>query len=215
MIWDFSIIATKANGNAETRFPMCAMNLEMSSSSSPGQQVPHDLGVLDVVFLAADLPMFCTGLLRTVERSRRQGLRDFMMTVWLNDRMMISSGQEIDILPSTKSRLWRLLDPIRCLHSFERVNIIGSGSEEYQAAVIADMTAPKPRATKTIKSILKYQDEAGLAYHARNFTVAITQCKRALGVALGSYDHEDEWREVLEEGPYVHWTFAAYVYFHT
>lgn len=160
------------------------MNLEMSSSSSPDQQVLHDLGVLDVVFLAADLPMFCTGLLRTVERSRRQGLRDFIMTVWLNDRIMISSGQEKDILPSTNSRLWRLLDPIRCLHSFERVNVIGSGSEEYQAAVIADMTAPKPRAIKTIELVLKYQYEAGDAYQAHNFTVAITQCKRSLGIVL-------------------------------
>ena len=112
------------------------------SSSFYGRKEPEQT---HMIFLAADLPLFVAGFLHSEEYRLCHKELDLSID---HPSVAFSTGDTDISLPPT--RLLKLLEPLRKLHSFGKVSIDYPGSDSYKDEIIANIMSVRPASSETI-----------------------------------------------------------------
>lgn len=80
----------------------------------------------------------------------------------------------------TDYQIRRLLEPLRCLHSFQAVCIKAPISEQYKAQLIASMCGPGPSDQELFDEVLAMFEDARITYDSGDLDSAVTKMKYTL-----------------------------------
>lgn len=127
----------------------CAMKVDLSS----GAEVPQNHKKYNIQVTYRELPGLCRSLLWT-ENDSPGRLALTKLKLIIGDEVgtdgarvkkdKTTKGHNEKTIGTTSSRVRRLLEPFRRLHSIKDLQIIGPLSDIYKSEVIADMSKPPP-----------------------------------------------------------------------
>ena len=203
-------------GNDKTYdFPLVVMTLELNIEDFwQRSKVWNELRYFryddstECIFPADDLPALCTSLLQVHEFS------SFSFRIIVDQSIGASLMEGDDGSPCPRSKLARLLNPLRQLHSMEVLSLEGPGSAQYKAEIMASIGDRQDSVKEMIDKASAATDQGDAAYNAGSLTLAIRNYKNALNVVRSSSLEDFELDEVLEDGLYAGkiagWYVVAY-----
>lgn len=196
-----------AVGDVKVKLPPCAMAMEVHTNCQVNMEsIGMQAESTTIILVAADLPMLCREFLRSASTSLGQSLGSLLMDIWIEDDVQKLSNTQDNTLPYVNSKLRRLLDPLRHLHSLNKVNIYGSDRSKYETDTIASMTGSRPAPTARLEAACGFRDEGMTAYNRGDIGFAINKFNSALHLIRGSCFTAGEGRRTLIDGPEAGWS---------
>lgn len=145
--------------------------------------------------------MLCREFLRSASTSLGQSLGSLLMDIRIEDNVQEPSNTHDNTLPHVNSKLRRLLDPLRHLHSLNKVNIYGSDRLKYKTDIIASMTGSRPAPTARLEAACGFCDEGLTAYNRGDIGFSINKFNSALHLIRDSCFTVEEENKILIDGP--------------
>lgn len=164
------------------------------------QETAEDESVWNYVFCSDELPEFCRLLLDATRYNNT--LPSTVLSIDINPT--ISSGQatEMDTSPAGRTRLWKLLNPLRQLHSLGAVQLDGPVSGSFKSLVISSIRKDRPSVMDIIRETVTALNEADEQASKGQLRQPLFGYKAALSV-IRSYDwRREERRIVTDSGPF-------------
>lgn len=194
-----------ASGDTACRFPFTAMSLTFDASEderrswvTPGTaNRDHEY----YIFHIDDLTTLCTSLLLFCGHYGHS-LRTTPLQINMNTRREHISAEEEAGFPTLRSRIARLLEPLRQLHDFEVVDIAGPGSPAYKADIVKSIRGRRASPAEIIEKGSASLDRGNYLYSEAKLSLAMDMYKSGLNVIQGSCFDSQEDDEILNTGDY-------------
>ena len=122
-----------------------------------------------------------------------------------------SMNEARDEMPHPQSRLCRLLEPFRQLHSGSDITIKSPGSEAYLLGFKNSMLAPPPSAIATMSKVIQALDQGDRARNYGDLPLAIVKYRNGLDDIISSNYDVNERDDLLKFGPDAGQTIRQYV----
>ena len=153
------------------------------------------------IFCSDELPTFCRLVLntRTIDGRLFQ-----IMTLCIGVNPAIWKGQamEMDSSPAGLTRMQKLLEPLRQLHSFGNSSIEGPVSGTYKESIIRSVCKDCPTALEIIGTVMDSFNQGNERMNEGNFVQAKQLYKQALNYAGSCCWLYEEEKFITEEEPF-------------
>lgn len=164
------------------------------------QKTPEDRRAWKYIFCRDELPEFCRLLLQ--ESEHNNSLRSIVLYIDISPAIGSGQATEIDTSPAGRTRLWKLLNPLRQLHSLGAVQIDGPVSGRYKGLVITSVCKDCPTALDIIHETVTSLNEADNQASKGQPRQAILDYKAAISVVRSCSWRYDEREVVTDGGPF-------------
>lgn len=164
------------------------------------QETAEDDRAWKYIFCSDELPEFCRLLLE--ETGDTDTLRNTVLFIDINPGIGSGQATEMDTSPAGRTRLCKLLNPLRNLHSLGAVQIDGPVSGSYKGLIITSISRDRPTALDIIRETVTSLNEADEKASKGRLRQAIFGYKAALSVIRSYSWRRQEWEVVTDSGPF-------------
>jgi len=185
-------LPTIAQGERARQFPNIAMTLTFGVAGNDDWW-PGGMRDRNVVIAIQDLSALCTSLLgykcQLVDP-------DDILTLYIRIAPRISPSllPAVDDRPNPQSKLRRLLEPLRQLHSTEIIKIEGPSSLSYMQEIVEGTSGPPDNINEVLKKVLLALSGGDEARDHSDLSLAVVRYKSGLQTIHSHFgDYEDPW----------------------
>ena len=165
------------------------VGLEEDSSPQEDEEGPNEYIVPE-----QELSLMCTSLLRVKKEERSTECQPLRIKIHSTIGDFLREGE--DGYPHPQSKLSRLLEPLRQLHSAKDVEIEGPGSDAYKVSIMENMSHDSPITELAMAKVVQALDQGDKARDKGDLPLAVVKYRSGLEIILESNFEDDEEDEI-------------------
>ena len=179
-----------ARGGAAITFPGVCMNITLGQSVDTQEENPNST-MLFIIIEAADLPDYCTNILRVGQAYHWSPMpQQIRIDILSNSTFGLPENNG----GSTQSQLQlrQLLAPLKEFHSMEHTEITGLEDDELKTEIISALSQERPSGEEVMEGVLLSIHQGEQAVRAKDLSSALEFYKDGLRQARGKcYDRAE------------------------
>lgn len=180
-------------------FPSTAMTLAITAANevdtwlAEGESLENRL-LSNYIIVCEDVPSFCTSVVR-IRNWHGEATKGEILHIRVN----LSIQGDGSLHPG--SRLRRLLDPLRQLHSIGHVDIRGLESQSFQADIINNISAPPDTVMTTMAKTVSIFEQGDKARGFGDLPLAVVKYNTGVNIIPLANSHYRKGNGTIDHGP--------------